>query len=70
MRKVGVLSLMNEISVHWALEHCQGVLKLLRIYEDEKYVMLVLEYQPKGSLMHSMEKHKNFTEAEVRVIME
>lgn len=47
----GMQALFNEVRVHWALEHCQGVLKLLKIYEDPWVVKLVLEYQPKGSLM-------------------
>ena len=55
-------ALFNEIRVHWALEGCQGVLKLLKIYEDPWVVKLVLEYQPKGSLMASLEKEKKFSE--------
>ena len=51
---LGPESLINEIRVHWAVEQCDGVLKLLRIYEDELSVMLVLEYQPKGSLMKTL----------------
>ena len=66
----GVESLFNEVRVHWALEQCQGVLKLLKIYEDPWVVKLVLEYQPKGSLMESMVKNKKFAEAEARMIME
>ena len=51
---LGTQSLFNEIRAHWTLEECDGVLKLLRIYEDTKSVMLVLEYQPKGSLMKTL----------------
>ena len=67
--KFGSQSLCNEIRVHWALDECDGVLKLLRIYEDSKSMMLVLEYQPKGSLMKSLKNQTRFTEAEVRVMM-
>ena len=56
--------------MHWALEQCQGVLKLLKIYEDPWVVKLVLEYQPKGSLIETLEKNRKFSEAEVRVILE
>ena len=35
---------MNEIRAHWALDDCEGVLKLLRIHEDSSYIVLVLEY--------------------------
>lgn len=66
----GVQGLLNEISVHWALENCQGVLKLLKIYEDSVFIMLVLEYQPKGTLMETLELQKKFSEAQVRGIME
>jgi serine/threonine protein kinase len=47
----GVESLLNEIRVHWTLEKCEGALKLFQIYEDPCYFELILEYQPKGSLM-------------------
>ena len=67
--KFGSQSLCNEIRVHWALDECDGVLKLLRIYEDSKSMMLVLEYQPKGSLMKSLKNQTRFTEGEVRVMM-
>ena len=30
----GLPFLLNEIRAHWVLEHCEGVLKLLRIHED------------------------------------
>ena len=56
--------------MHWALEQCDAVLKLLRIYENSSSVMLVLEYQPKGSLMKTLKNQTRFTEHEVRVIME
>lgn len=52
----GIPYLINEIQAHWAVEHCPGVLKLLAIHEDSCYVELVLEYQPKGSLMECLEK--------------
>ena len=52
--RYGLQSLLNEIKSHWALEHCDGILKLLGIHEDGSYVILVLEYQSKGSLMECM----------------
>jgi serine/threonine protein kinase len=66
----GVETLVNEIRAHWALEQCDGVLKILSIHEDKNFVVLVLEYQPKGSLMQNLKNDKKFTEVEVRVIME
>ena len=41
--RYGLQSLLNEIKSHWALEHCDGILKLLGIHEDGSYVILVLE---------------------------
>ena len=68
--KNGLPFLLNEIRAHWALERCEGVLKLLRIHEESEFIALVLEYQPKGSLMGCLENEKQFSEPEVRVIME
>ena len=52
------------------MEHCEGVLKLLGLHEDSNYVVLILEYQSKGSLMECLKNQKKFSEAEVKVIME
>lgn len=43
--------LISEIRVHWALESCDGITKLLEIFEDEAYVFMVLEYQKQGTLL-------------------
>jgi hypothetical protein len=43
--------MLNEIKVHWALEHCPSVLSLLAIHEDDEKIYLVLEYQPEGTLI-------------------
>jgi serine/threonine protein kinase len=58
--------------VHWALEGCASVLKLLQLYEDEHNVYMVLEYQPKGTLMTILEgqSKSQFSEAQTRVIIE
>jgi predicted transposase YbfD/YdcC len=52
--KMGVMSLLNEIRVHWTLEQCEGVLQLVTIHEDQDMIYLVLEYQPKGTLMNTL----------------
>ena len=36
--------LLNEIRIHWILEQCEGVLKLLGIHEDQNFIVLALEY--------------------------
>ena len=42
--KQGREFLLNEIRVHWALEQCVSVLRLLKLYEDSECVCIVLEY--------------------------
>jgi serine/threonine protein kinase len=65
-----VPALINEIRAHWILEQCEGVLKILAIHDNDNYIILVLEYQSKGSLMETLKNQKKFSEVEVRVIME
>lgn len=47
-------SLINEVRAHWILEQCEGVLKILGIHDNENYIIFVLEYQPKGSLIETL----------------
>ena len=68
--RYGLQLLLNEIKAHWALEHCEGVLRLLGIHEEDSTIVLVLEYQPEGSLLNLLQDQTEFTEAQVKVIME
>jgi hypothetical protein len=52
----GIDCMLNEIRVHWALEHCPCVLSLIAIHEDKESIYLVLEYQPQGTLLNIMQK--------------
>ena len=52
----GLKCMLNEIRVHWALENCAGVLDLIAMHEDDEMIFLVLEYQPQGTLMNTLEK--------------
>ena len=47
----GIQNLIREIVVHWILQECSGLLKLLELYEESDYVFLVLEYQAVGDLL-------------------
>lgn len=38
-------ALVNEIMAHWILAQCEGVLRILSIYDNAAHVILVLEYQ-------------------------
>lgn len=67
---MGLKSLLNEIRVHWALEQCEGVLQLLGIHEDDDNIYLILEYQPKGTLMGTLQEQSQVPESDVRMIME
>lgn len=66
----GVDFLLNEIHVHWALEKCVSVVRLLLLYEDEDNVYMVLEYQPNGTLLKTLKTNQKFKEPDVRVIIE
>ena len=59
---------MQEVRVHWALEECDGILRLLELYEDALFVFLVLEYQAEGSLLAKEVAH--LEESQVKLIIE
>ena len=61
---------MNEIKVHWSLEQCVSVVRLLQIFEDDDNIYMVLEYQPNGTLLRTLKSNQQFKEPDVRVIME
>lgn len=43
-QKDSLASLISEIRIHWSLDKCDSFLKLLRIFENDKNVFLILEY--------------------------
>lgn len=42
--EVRLRQLVSEIRVHWALEKCDGALRLIELFEDDAFVYIVLEY--------------------------
>lgn len=48
---------MNEIRVHWSLEQCVSVVRLLQIFEDDDNIYMVLEYQPNGTLLRTLKSN-------------
>jgi hypothetical protein len=42
--EIGKKPVVNEIMIHWILNDCTNVTKLLEIYENAESVFLVLEY--------------------------
>ncbi len=50
----------NEIKVHWVMEECGNILRLLELYEDSHNVYLVLEYQELGTLVERMQDTSDY----------
>lgn len=48
--------MINEIQIQRALKYCGNIIKLIKIYESEKYLNLLLEYQEGGTLGDILEK--------------
>ena len=50
----GLMNIVTEIRVHWALEQCENILRLIMMFEDDDRIFLILEYQEQGSLLKKM----------------
>jgi serine/threonine protein kinase len=50
------MQMVNEIQIQRALRYCGNVIKLYKIYESDKYLNLLLEYQEGGCLGDMLEK--------------
>jgi serine/threonine protein kinase len=46
----------NEIQIQRALKLCGSTIKIIKIYESEKYLNLLLEYMEGGTLGDILEK--------------
>lgn len=57
----------NEIKAMRKINHPLFV-KLFRVYEEDDYIMLVMEYIPHGNLLSRIQKYKKFAEYEVAQI--
>jgi hypothetical protein len=51
----GIQGVVNEIRVHWALRHCDNLLKLYQLYESPSNIYLILEFQRQGSLLSTLQ---------------
>ncbi|TNV85659.1 hypothetical protein FGO68_gene1132 [Halteria grandinella] len=69
IQQEGLANLIQEIKVHWCLEECDGILKLLEMYEDQERLFLVLEYQQEGSLLTGLMKNQSLNEMQVKIVM-
>jgi serine/threonine protein kinase len=63
------IQMMNEIQVQRRLKFCGNTLKLYKIYESDKYLNLLMEFQEGGTLGDKLEKGTVFTEEESKIIM-
>ncbi|TNV74643.1 hypothetical protein FGO68_gene5677 [Halteria grandinella] len=63
------IQMMNEIQVQRRLKYCGNTLKLYKIYESDKYLNLLMEFQEGGTLGDKLEKGTVFTEEESKIIM-
>lgn len=54
---------MKEVEIHKRLHH-ENIVRLYNYFEDKKYLYLILEYAPKGSLFTLIRKKKFLSEDE------
>jgi serine/threonine protein kinase len=56
MDKIEHYQMLDEIRVMRELKYCANTLKLLKIYESEKYINFLLEYHEGGTLAERLER--------------
>lgn len=61
--------LIREIQVQRMLRFCGNTIKLLKIYETETYINLLMEYQEGGTLSKALANKKLIPEDEARLII-
>lgn len=61
--------MVSEIQIQRKLWHCGNTIKLLKIYESEKYINLLMEYQEGGTLGDILEKQLRISEENSRMIV-
>eukprot|EP00347_Sterkiella_histriomuscorum_P001558 403371572 len=64
-----ILQLKNEIYVHRKLNKCVNALKLFKVFETDKYLYLILEYQEGGSMLDTIRNNMQLMEIDVQTIM-
>ena len=52
------------------LHECLNTIKLLKIYESDDYINLLIEYQEGGTLADLIINHGSITESQARTILE
>jgi serine/threonine protein kinase len=62
------LQLVDEISIQRNLRKCGSIVQLLRIYETQNSIKLMLEYLNGGTLGNIVRSQRQVTEKEIRLI--
>jgi serine/threonine protein kinase len=60
--------MLDEIRIMRNLKNCANTIKLLKIYESDSYLNLLMEFQEGGTLGDRLEKNVKFTEEESKMI--
>jgi serine/threonine protein kinase len=61
--------MLNEIRIQRQLKLCGNVIKLIKIYESDNYLNLLMEYQEGGCLGDILEKQIKISEQNARLII-
>lgn len=51
------------------LQHCGNTIKLIKIYESEKYLNMLMEFQEGGTLGDILEKQIKLSEENAKIIV-
>lgn len=68
MDKSERFQMLDEIRIMRSLKNCGNTLKLIRIYESDSYLNMLMEFQEGGTLGDRLEKNVKFIEEEAKMI--
>lgn len=63
------MQMINEIRIQRSLRLCGNTIKLFKIYESERYLNLLLEFQEGGTLGDLLENPMRLSEEDARIII-
>lgn len=63
------MQMVNEIRIQRSLRLCGNTIKLFKIYESERYLNLLLEFQEGGTLGDVLENTTRLSEEDARIII-
>ena len=59
---------MKEIDIMKRIGECQNIVRLLEVFEDRKFVYLILEYASNGDLLKKISNGYILKEEEIKII--